>query len=1204
MVWQSHSGYRVARLSVGGDHPPGFQRLFAVSTGIAFTNQLTETHVRQNRILDNGSGVALGDVDGDGRCDVYLCSLAGENRLYRNLGDWKFKDITEEAGVGCAGQSSTGAVLADVDGDGDLDLLVNSIGGGTRLFLNDGRGRFHENIGSGLVPRGGSHSLTLADINGDGFLDLYVVNYRANTFKDSESSTKVRLRSINGQLTVPPEHAEQYTIAPTPSGNALIEVGEPDRFYLGDGKGHFVEQAWTSGRFLDFDGKALLQPLRDWGLSAQFRDINGDGSPDLYVCNDFFSPDRIWLNDGQGHFRPIPGQAVRKTSFASMSVEFGDLNRDGYDEFMVVDMLARDHTNRMVQRSNFELEPNPWWGWPLDRDGPTARPQTFRNTLQVNRGDSTFMETAYFSGMFASDWSWGCLFLDVDLDGYEDILIVNGHGHDSTDSDALRAVGLSATGLAEMRFPVLSLPHVAYRNLGGMRFEEVGKQWGFDWKGVSQGMAVGDLDNDGDLDVVINNLNMEASVLRNEGSGRRLAVRLKGSGGNTQGIGAKLRVKGGPVEQTQEVISGGRYLSGADPLRVFAVGGGSNLVLEVEWRSGKRSEVRGLEGNELVEVEEAGAVEGKVHEKGVEPTLFEEVSGRLNLQHHEAEFDDFERQALMPWRLSQLGPGVVWFDLNGDGVDDLIMGSGRGGRLRVMAGNGKGGFGEVSSSALEGVVEDDLTGMVAWSAEAGSASLRVGKANYESGRTNGESVLGYEVFFGEIKAGEVLEGSESSTGPLALADMDGDGDVDLFVGGRVIGGEYPRGASSRVYRNEGGRMILDEANSRKLAGVGLVSGAVWTDLDGDGYPELVLACEWGGIRVYGNKGGELTERSRELGLESYLGLWTGVTAGDFDADGRMDLVVGNWGRNTVYEESVGKELRLYHGDVDGNGSWDIIEAQWDPGLGKVVPRRDWKTVGKAIPMVQERFNSYGAYGRAGVEEIYGSRLGALKELRVKTLESVVLLNRGGKFEAKPLPFEAQVAPVFGLCVGDYDGDGHEDLFVAQNFFGTDRETGRYDAGRGQWLQGDGHGGWRAVPGQESGVKVYGEQRGAALSDFDGDGRVDLAVSQNGAGMALYRNRGGRPGLRVRLSGPAGNANGLGAILRVGEEGKPGAARELHGGGGYWSQDSCTTVLARPLNPKSLVLQVAWPGGRTRLHPIPLDAHEVEASVDGSLKVVR
>ena len=1179
-------------------------------TGIQFTNRLTSAQIAGNRLMEDGSGVALGDINGDGRCDIFLCSLSGDNRLYLNQGDWRFKDITEEAGVRCAGQSSTGAVLEDMNGDGNLDLLVNSLGGGTRLFFNDGKGHFHENSGSGLIPRGGSHSLAVGDVDGDGHLDIYVANYRSTTAKDFP--VHVKLKQSKGHWSVPVEHRDQFIVETGPGGTVvLLEVGESDVLYLGDGQGHFQPQSWTQGHFLDESGHALKEAPRDWGLSVQIRDINGDGLPDIYVCNDYFTPDRIWINQGHGTFRLLPRLAVRKTSWASMGVDMSDIDRDGHPEMFVTEMLSRDFSRRKIQHSLLEIQALPQWGWGWNPVDWESRTQAMRNTLEWNRGDGTFAEIGELAGIHASEWSWGCLFLDVDLDGYEDLLVANGHSRDLANSDSLAQMDkLPAAADATARektlgiFPPLPLSHIAFRNQGNRMFKDMSQAWGFNLKSAATGMAVGDLDNDGDLDVVINNLNGEASILRNEGSGKRLAVRLKGAGGNTQGIGAKLRVRGGPVEQTQEVISGGRYLSGADPLRVFAVGGGSNLVLEVEWRSGKRSEVRGLEGNELVEVEESGAGERRVETKPEVPTMYEEVSGRLNLQHHETEFDDFERQPLMPWRLSQLGPGVVWFDLNGDGVDDLIVGSGRGGRLRVMAGNGKGGFGEVNSSALEGMAGDDLTGMVAWSAEAGSASLRVGMANYESGRTNGVSVLGYEVFFGEIKSGETLAGNESSTGPLALADMDGDGDLDLFVGGRVMGGQYPRAASSRIYRNEGGRMILDEANSRKLAGVGLVSGAVWTDLDGDGYPELVLACEWGGIRVYGNQGGELNERTSELGLESYLGLWTGVTAGDFDGDGRMDLVVGNWGRNTVYEESIGKELRLYHGDVDGNGSWDIIEAQWDPGLGKVVPRRDWKTVGQAIPMVQERFNSYGAYGRSSVEEIYGTPLGSLQELRVKTLESVVLLNRGGKFEAKPLPFEAQVAPVFGLCVGDYDGDGKEDLFVAQNFFGTDRETGRYDAGRGQWLQGDGHGGWRAVPGQESGVKVYGEQRGAALSDFDGDGRVDLAVSQNAAGMALYRNRGGRPGLRVRLSGPVGNANGLGAIVRLGEEGKLGAARELHGGGGYWSQDSSTTVMARPSNPKSLMLQVAWPGGRSQQYPVPAAAQEVEASIDGSLKVVR
>ena len=1173
-------------------------------TGVSFTNHLSSGQIAANRLLEDGSGVALGDVDGDGRCDIYFCSLSGANVLYRNLGDWKFQDVTAEAGVGCPNQASTGAVLADVDGDGDLDLLVNSLGGGPRLFLNDGKAHFTESLDSGLIKKGGSHSLALADVDGDGTLDLYVANYRSTTAKDSP--VKVKLKQSAGHWLVPPEHRDQFIVeSGAPGDVTLLEVGETGVLYLGDGRGHFRPQSWTDGRFLNEDGQPFQEAPKDWALAAQFRDINGDGLPDLYVCDDYFSPDRLWLNQGSGQFRLAPRMALRKTSWAAMAVDFADIDRDGYPDIFVTEMLSRDSARRKTQHSLFEIRPLPGWGWGWNFLDLAARIQVMRNTLQWNRGDGTFSEIAAASGLMASEWSWGCVFIDVDLDGYEDLLIANGHSRDLANSDSLAAMDRlpPATDPASRErsldiFPPMPLPHLAFRNQHNKTFQDVSSSWGFDLSSAATGMAMADLDNDGDLDVVINNLNSGATVLRNEGSGRRVAVRLKGQWGNTQGIGAKLKLIGGPVEQTQEVISGGRYLSGADPLRVFAAGDGTNLTLEVSWRSGKRSLIPGLHGNELVEVDEAGAEPVGIPKKQIPEPCFEDVSARMGVVHHEEPFDDFARQPLLPWRLSQLGPGLAWFDLNGDGIDDLIVGSGRGGHLRVLAGNGKGGFGEIRNEALDRTIPDDLSGIVAWSAEAGSASIRVGLGNHETGQTNQPSVLGYDVFFGELKAGPELPGGNSSTGPLALADIDGDGDLDLFVGGRLIGGQYPKAARSRLYRNENGQFVLDQANSQKLKDIGLVSGAVWTDLDGDGFPELVLACEWGPVRIFANHHGTLSEVTQAWGLDKYRGLWTGVTAGDFDGDGRMDLVVGNWGRNTVYEEVIGQELRLYHGDIDDNGTWDVIEAQWDPRLGKVVPRRDWKTVGQAIPLVQERFNRYADYARASVEEIFGTKLASLQELRVNTLDSMHFLNRGGKFEPKPLPFEAQLAPVFGLCVGDYDGDGKEDLFVAQNFFGTDRETGRYDAGRGQWLQGDGQGGWRSVPGQESGVKIYGEQRGAALSDFDGDGRVDLAVSQNGAAVQLYRNRLGRPGLRVRLTGPAGNLTGLGAVLRLGTVGKPGPARELHGGGGYWSQDSSVTVLAKPQEPGPWELTVRWPGGRQTQHPVTFDTQEIQANFDG------
>ena len=344
------AGFETRVLKAAGSGAAGFERVAPATTGIHFTNVLSEAALIRNHILENGSGVALGDYDGDGRCDLYLCRLEGPNALYRNLGDWRFEERTAEAGVGCDGQFSTGAAFADVDADGDLDLLVNAVGGGTRLFLNQGKGRFAESGDSGFSRTAGSHSMALADVDGDGDLDVYVVNYRSSSFKGLRESTKVRLRNVNGRLTVPPEHADQFLLAPTPDGEALVEIGEPDGLYLNDGKGRFRLESWTGGRFRDEAGQALSDPPRDWGLSAMFRDVNGDGAPDLYVCNDFFSPDRMWINDGSGQFRAVPRVALRKTSFASMAVDFADVNRDGWDDFLVVDMLSRRHRDRMVQQ--------------------------------------------------------------------------------------------------------------------------------------------------------------------------------------------------------------------------------------------------------------------------------------------------------------------------------------------------------------------------------------------------------------------------------------------------------------------------------------------------------------------------------------------------------------------------------------------------------------------------------------------------------------------------------------------------------------------------------------------------------------------------------------------------------------------------------------------------------------------------------------
>ena len=584
-------GYRSRALHVPSVDKIGFTRLPGRLTGITFTNHLHDASAAANQIRMNGSGVAAGDVDGDGLCDLYFCCLEGGNYLYRNLGGWHFEDITDRAGVRCAGQYSTGAVFADVDGDGDLDLLVNSIGGGTRLFLNDGKGNFREATECGLVRRFGAMSMALGDLRGKGLLDLYVANYRSITMR----STGLDLLEVNGQFQLKREDRDQFEL--TPQGG-LFELGEPDILYQNDGRGHFAPVSWTNGVFLDEEGKPIVAPPRDWGLSVMFRDINEDGAPDIYVCNDFASPDRVWINDGSGHFRALSALSLRCSSTFSMGIDFADVNRDGHDDFLVVDMLSREHRRRMTQT---QVMPAPLEA----RSTVFQRAQLKRNVLQLNRGDGTFAEIAQLSGLESSDWSWTAVFLDVDLDGYEDVLIPTGHDFDTQDSDMLERLNGGRGRFGErtashlLEYPRLPLPNLAFRNLGNLRFKEVGREWGFDRMGVKHGICCADLDNDGDLDVITNDLNDEAGVYRNECIQPRVAVRLKGTRANTRGIGAKIWLYGGAVpEQSQEMICGGRYLSCDDAMRVFAAGSETNyMTLEVHWRSGKISVVHGVRAN-------------------------------------------------------------------------------------------------------------------------------------------------------------------------------------------------------------------------------------------------------------------------------------------------------------------------------------------------------------------------------------------------------------------------------------------------------------------------------------------------------------------------------------------------------------------------------------------------------------------------------
>ena len=1199
----------------------GFRRISSVQSGVNFVNRLSDVLMIRNINLLNGSGLALGDFDRDGLVDIYFSGLQSPSALYRNLGSWRFEDVTSKAGVANPRSLSTGAAFVDVNADGWLDLMTSAMGGPNALFINQRDGTFSDSgQASGVQSSLGATSMAFADVDQDGDLDYYQCYYGVTSILKNGGALNIIYR--NGQPVVRGRHADRIRFV----DGFMMELGEPDQLMLNDGTGRFSPVSWTEGRFLDSDGRPIQEAPWDQGLSVRFTDFNQDGFPDIYVCNDGFTPDRIWMNRGRGVFQEPDPFSIRKSSYFSMGMDVADIDLDQQDDFLVVDMLSRDRRLFITQQS---MTPTQGRKNGVDPN----RPQSRRNMLYRNRGDGSYAETAWFSGVAGSEWSWSPIFIDVDLDGYKDLLVSNGFPHDVDDKDVQEKIqSLGKLPIRESQktlllFPPLATPNKAFRNQGDGTFQELGGSWGFDSVSIGNGMVSGDLDGDGDLDLAINCFNSNVEIYENLASAPRVTVRLSQPGSlNPDAVGSRIELVIGSYTQAQEIIAGGRYMSGEIGAQTFAFPSKWQIETEAEtdqaaivvrWPDGEISRHEGIRPGLAYHITKEGKgtrSSPRSHSPGAEAesqTWFESVDSWIPFEHQETPFDDFGIQPMLSGRRSQDGPGVALFDWNQDGNDDAWIPNGSGGSPGVFLGRLNQ---EMIPVNLQGdSFSYDVLSVCPWpqttdstqiiftldssQTQAQTSSPLRNTAKSGGQNTDLQQMLGS---FSKEHGLTLPESGGMPAGVLAAGDWNGDGALDLFVGGRPVLKQYPLYSESKIFlshgANGGSWMSWSKIGPTSSAIQNLrPKGAVFTDIDQDRRPELIVAEDWGGIRVFSwNEG--LKEITSLVGLESATGLWTGIASGDLDGDGDMDLVAGNLGWNTR-RERVGEdeELQLYYGDDNRNGIFENFEVYLDDGDGKYYPFENLSELLKSLPTWKNRFSSHAVYALTPADKIFDpQKTKSYKRLSIRTLDVSVFWNDSGRFVREALPARAQWAPVFGVTLADWDGDGDLDLFLAQNFFGTPESEAGHDAGTGLILSNLGNRKWKTLSPGESGVLMYGEQRGSSTADLNADGRPDLVVAQNAADLKVYINRAGVPGLRVKLPSATGNEWGVGIRARLKFKRGYGLAQEALFGSGYGSQNSGYLIFHQPamLDQKPITglgeiegLELEYPEGSRKLIPI-------------------
>ncbi len=1138
--------------------PTMFTVMPSAETGVVTENHYSDPQMWAGRYHEFevgaiGTGVAIGDYDGDGRPDIFVVNKTENCRLFRNLGNWKFEDVTEKAGVGDLGEAAKiwkqGVTFADVNNDGLLDIYVCRFAAPNLLYINQGDGTFREEAKArGLAINDASVMAAFCDYDRDGWLDVFVQT------------------------------------------NILDAAHHPG------GQRSYLLHNNRDGTFTDVTDRAGITGEAQ-GHSAMWWDYDNDGWPDLYVSSDFSPPDKLYHNNRDGTFTDVTDRVVPHTPFSSMGSDVADVDNDGRLDLFVADMAATNHQKDQRTMANMRAQA----GDPPE--GSHIAPQYPRNALFLNTGTGYCQEAAILCGLGATDWSWAPRFEDLDNDGRVDLFVTNGMHREAHNADLMSRMMLAQSEEEKIRIersaPVFKEAHLAYRNLGNYNFAEVGAQWGLNQRGVAFGVAFGDLDGDGDLDLIYSNFEGGVTLLRNDSQmGHRLTVALHGTNSNRFGIGATVRIQTAKGIQVRQLILARGVLSSSEPIVHFGLGEETRIQqLDVIWPNGTFQTFKDLASDERLTITEPiAATVSPIQEQKSLP-LFSEVSGRVNLSilSRESKVDETSQQKLLPMRQNRRGPSLAVGDLNNDGIEDIVLGGTALDPLRLILSEDKNGFSKnpISVGGLNSTLNEGPVLVLNTDGGAKSDILVTMAGNtLPAGIKDYQPKLYKRDSQGAWKTAEgVLPNLAISAGVLATADFNRDGQLDLFVGGRVSPGEYPRAPQSALLINHEGRFEdVTETMVPELRRVGMVTSALWSDVDGDGWVDLILTLEWGQVKCFRNNHGEtFSDWTEKLGFTAAgTGLWTSIATADFNSDGRPDYVIGNIGLNTLYQADSNHPLLLFDGDFKGDGSSQLIEGYYEGD--KLYPRRSRRDLGAVLPAVLKRFPRNDFYARATLEELLGAdKLAKAEKYSASELRSGVLLSQpDGTYRFEPLPRIAQIAPIQGLVAGDFDGDGHPDIYAVQNSYSPIPSVGRFDGGLSQLLLGDGRGHFSPIPPAQSGLIVPGDAKALVAVDLNDDGWVDFVVSRNSGTTLAFLNAGavGRKPLCVRLRGPAGNPTAIGARITMELEDGTKQMAEVLAGSGYGSQSSAASWFGYRVENPPRIIRVRWPDGKMTQEAIP------------------